>query len=361
MKPVIKLLLTISAFLLLSVGAIAQAIGDCGYWDGVPQGAGTVKDYQDRTNHTTPTGMHYMDVGRSGTCNYQCPPGQCVPNTQCIATIDVSDPPTSGDEGPVQPSGWKHVWAQKNEGTIASNSGAISAPASGADVVASCYEGNCTITVTLSAGGLLTDTVSGNGSELWTGKDTFIGYCPSQKAFPQTPIIIDIMDEGFQLTDADNGVVTDMVWPGHRMRYAWTKAESHNAFLYLDGHLFGNNTPQPPSKDPNGFRALAVYDTNHDGVIDALDPIYTELRLWIDANHDGTVQPEELFTLPGMGVYSISLDYTLGKYYDAQGNLFRFRGHLQKEARGVNRTIYDVLLTQGTHAKAAPTIKDSLR
>ena len=108
--------------------------------------------------------------------------------------------------------------------------------------------------------------------------------------------------------------------------------------------LIGNSTPQPPSNDPNGFRALAVYDSNGDGVIDAKDPVFANLRLWIDANHDDVAQPDELLTLPSLGAYSISLHYVLGKYTDGNGNGFRYRGHLQQGAPGVDRTIYDVFL-----------------
>jgi hypothetical protein len=161
------------------------------------------------------------------------------------------------------------------------------------------------------------------------------------------------MNEGFQLTDAANGVTTEMVDPVHTIHVAWTKPGSHNAFLYLDGHLFGNATPQQPSDgcpDPstgcgNGFEALALYDRNGDGVIDARDPVFSQLRLWIDSSHDGTVQPSELFTLPAMGVYSISLHYVLDKYMDGNGNAFRYRGHLQQGTPSVDHTIYDVFLS----------------
>jgi hypothetical protein len=45
--------------------------------------------------------------------------------------------------------------------------------------------------------------------------------------------------------------------------------------------LFGDATPLAdgtPAK--NGFAALAQYDANHDGVIDAGDPIFAQLALW---------------------------------------------------------------------------------
>jgi trimeric autotransporter adhesin len=102
----------------------------------------------------------------------------------------------------------------------------------------------------------------------------------------------------------------------------------HNGWLALphDGvvraltDLFGNFTPQPPSEHPNGYAALALYDQNHHGLIDARDPIYMSLRIWIDANHDGTSQPEELHTLAELHVDSISLHYRESRMTDEYGN-----------------------------------------
>ncbi|HET9284674.1 MAG TPA: hypothetical protein VFR24_22205 [Candidatus Angelobacter sp.] len=109
--------------------------------------------------------------------------------------------------------------------------------------------------------------------------------------------------------------------------------------------------PQPPSATPNGYAALAVYDQadhggNGDGVIDQNDEIFSSLRLWLDENHDGVCQLEELYTLPQLGVFSISLDYSLSERTDDFGNVFRYKARVNqgvhKEDDPVGRKAYDV-------------------
>jgi hypothetical protein len=117
--------------------------------------------------------------------------------------------------------------------------------------------------------------------------------------------------------------------------------------------LFGNYTDQPKSDDPNGFLALAVFDShekggNEDGVIDSRDAIWPQLKVWIDENHDGVSQPEELHGLSDLGVYAIDLKYNQVRHYDQFGNLFRYKGRInpQGEPRhdDIDRTIFDVFL-----------------
>ncbi|HET9183312.1 MAG TPA: hypothetical protein VFP59_14335 [Candidatus Angelobacter sp.] len=197
--------------------------------------------------------------------------------------------------------------------------------------------------------------------------------CPSDNGDPQpicftdcscpSPIIVDTTGKGFHLTSASDGVLFDIKGTGNPLRMGWTTAGSGNAFLALPDstgavkngtQLFGNFTPQPPSSSPNGFLALAVYDKpdhggNNDGVIDQKDQIFSSLRLWIDDNHDGVCQPEELYKLPDLGVLSIDLTYTLSHRVDQFGNVFRYRADVNSGIPGkvstVDRKAFDVFFT----------------
>ena len=157
-----------------------------------------------------------------------------------------------------------------------------------------------------------------------------------------------------------NGVNFDFFGTGNRIRVSWTDKDSGNAWLVLDRNnnglidnareMFGNLTPQPPSPNPNGFLALAVFDRpenggNSDGLIDPRDTIYARLRLWIDENHNGVSEPDELFTLPQKDVQSISLHYQRSDYVDEFGNRFRYKSTFHGTAQSsIDRVLYDVFL-----------------
>ncbi len=177
-----------------------------------------------------------------------------------------------------------------------------------------------------------------------------------------SPIIIDLTGNGFALTDAAHGVLFDIEGTGVPKQIAWI-ANSNNAWLVLDrdgngqitsgAEMFGNFTNQNTIPNPNGFNALKLYDDpanggNGDGIIDLRDQIFSKLRLWVDANHDGICQPGELHPLPDLGVYAISLDYTESKQTDQFGNVFRYSARinpgLSGKDNGVGRKAYDVFL-----------------
>ena len=173
-----------------------------------------------------------------------------------------------------------------------------------------------------------------------------------------SPILIDAQGQGFHLTSLNKGVQFEMS-PGTPMQVSWTNPAFQNAFLALDrngngkiddgSELFGEFTPQPPTANPNGYAALAVFDDprnggNGNGRIDPGDAIYSSLRLWVDRNHNGISEPEELIPLAEAGVFSIDLHYVEDRYFDAYGNWFHYRAMVWDEAGHAANKCYDVFL-----------------
>jgi len=79
-------------------------------------------------------------------------------------------------------------------------------------------------------------------------------------------------------------------------------------------------------------------------MIDPRDNVYGRLRVWIDANHDGISEPDELHTLPELDISRIDLQYRLSRYVDINGNQFRYRARIWDHAGRQHDECYDVFI-----------------
>lgn len=191
---------------------------------------------------------------------------------------------------------------------------------------------------------------------------TYSGLGKTGCCMPSSPIVVDVSGNGFNLTDAEHGVVFDILGNGTSRKLAWTSSNADDAWLVLDRNnnglidngteLFGNFTPQPAPRAGsvrNGFLALAEYDKipggNNDGLITSLDSIFASLRLWQDVNHNGVSESPELKTLSSFGLVAIELEYKDSPKVDRYGNSFRYRAKV-RDAHGaqVGRWAWDVFL-----------------
>lgn len=139
----------------------------------------------------------------------------------------------------------------------------------------------------------------------------------------QSPIVLDWSRNGqfsfIDVWDPSHVVFFDFTGEGKKVRTGWIK--NTHAFLALDLYddgivhdgkqLFGeySKSLQPEKIFSNGFEALAQYDVNHDQKINRKDPIWKDLRIWVNTAEDGNGKNDKLIKISDIDVEEISLIY----------------------------------------------------
>ena len=85
--------------------------------------------------------------------------------------------------------------------------------------------------------------------------------------------------------------------------------------------LFGAATKTADGRNAgDGYTAMRLEDTNHDGKLTTLDAHYSELKVWVDANGNSVTDGGELHSLASLGIIEIDLHSQTGTEMN-NGNL----------------------------------------
>lgn len=181
---------------------------------------------------------------------------------------------------------------------------------------------------------------------------------------PISPLVLDLDGDGVETVGLDSNIHFDHNGDGFKETTGWAGADDGLLVLDRNGdgqindgsELFGNNTQLANGQAAsNGFEALAELDSNSDGVINAQDAQFADLKVFRDANQNGVTDEGELIAMNDAGVQSINVGYTESTAIDEFGNSLRQEGSYTT-TDGQQRDVVDVWF----NADATRTTTDEL-
>lgn len=135
-----------------------------------------------------------------------------------------------------------------------------------------------------------------------------------------SPVVLDLGGDGIQLAQLSSSSARfDMDGQNGRDHTAWTTGG--DALLAIDLAVGGGNgadgvidqtkeivfTAWAPGTTSDMAALAQVFDTNHNGQLDAGDSRWSDFRVWRDANGDGISQGGEVKSLDAIGIVSVGL------------------------------------------------------
>jgi hypothetical protein len=128
-----------------------------------------------------------------------------------------------------------------------------------------------------------------------------------------SPLVLDLNGDGVHTTALANSTGRfDLLNNGHTINSGWISAQ--DGFLAIDtngngkiddrSELFGGEIGE-------GYAKLKTFDTNHDGVVDARDARFNDLKIWQDSNGNHQTDAAEMRSLSEAGISSLNVNHTI--------------------------------------------------
>nr|AAX77765.1 unknown protein [synthetic construct] len=130
-------------------------------------------------------------------------------------------------------------------------------------------------------------------------------------------LTLDLDGDGIETVSADGSVLFDSNADGVKRGTGWVGADDGLLVRDIDGsgtidngqELFGDATVKSDGTvATDGFDALSDLDSNNDGVFDANDTAFEEVKVWQDKDQDGVTDDGELTSLADAGIDNIDLN-----------------------------------------------------
>ncbi len=181
--------------------------------------------------------------------------------------------------------------------------------------------------------------------------------------YDSDPIIVDLDGDGAETIAASAGVAFDLDADGDADQIGWVAPDDGMLVVDTDGsgaiedgsevfsEVFEGGTYD------NSLEALRTMDSNGDGILDAADARFAQIKVWQDADSDGKTDVGELKTLDEHGIASLDLNASDVNTRD-NGNLVFAGGEFTKTDGGTGSYVGVVF---GSSANdAAPVSNDDV-
>jgi hypothetical protein len=165
------------------------------------------------------------------------------------------------------------------------------------------------VRIELINAGVIKGNINTEANSLWDSAQNWI-----QRG---DPIVLDLDGDGLETTSVNGStsIQFDHNADGVKTATGWVAPDDGLLVMDRNGNgvidngreLFGDQTLlADETRAADGFMALTDIDSNEDGIIDANDTQFADLRIWRDLNQDGLSQENELFTLADLEIASLS-------------------------------------------------------